>query len=162
MNAYAIRSGSEAAQDALGIVLQARERLVRQGQDLWTYEGLEEEVLSGDGQVVLYRDKPVACMLLTWHDPEVWPELLPNTAAYIHKLAVADGEQGKGHVDTLLAYAKARCKERGVERILLDCAADRPKLRARYENAGFVYLGTRVLYDVYVQALYELRISIDE
>ena len=66
-----------------------------------------------------------------------WPEILPGTLAFVHKLAVRREWAKTGLSTKLLSYARTRAHQLGRAHLRLDCVADRQGLRALYEKFGF-------------------------
>lgn len=77
--------------------------------------------------------KAAVCALIQSRD-FLWPD--DDAGLIVHKLAVRRAHAGKGFARDMLEFAEQLTRERGRMRLRLDCA-DRPKLRAFYENAGF-------------------------
>ncbi len=48
-------------------------------------------------------------MVLQWEDMDFWPDCLPGSSGFIHKLAVASEYHGTGLVQQLFDYAEAQC-----------------------------------------------------
>ncbi|MBS0344207.1 MAG: GNAT family N-acetyltransferase, partial [Proteobacteria bacterium] len=70
-------------------------------------------------------------------DAHFWPEVLPVTSAFVHKLAVRRAWAKKGVSTQLLSYACARARQLGRAHLRLDCVADCQGLRNLYEGFGF-------------------------
>jgi GNAT superfamily N-acetyltransferase len=100
----------------------------------------------------------VAAMVFSDWDPEFWPEYEKGSSTFVHKLAVLPPFQGKGLSREMLDYAAALSRERGVQYTRLDCAADRPKLCAVYESAGYIKVAERVV-EPFATAFFERSIE---
>src|SRR5215831_12725932 len=70
-------------------------------------------------------------------DPIFWPDEPAPHAAYIHRMAVRRRYAGRGISAALVTWAVERTRQFGRHLLRLDCGADRPKLRAVYEDFGF-------------------------
>jgi GNAT superfamily N-acetyltransferase len=76
-------------------------------------------------------------MKLELEDAHFWPEILPGTSAFVHKLAVRRAWAKKEISIALLSYARARAQALGRAHLRLDCVADRHGLRDLYVGFGF-------------------------
>ncbi len=132
-------------------------------QPMWTPESLSAEALAEqypDGQAYAGRleGEVVAAMILLPTDPHFWPGDPPGEALYLHKLAVHPQWQGRGLARQMLDGAVRLTQHRGRPWLRLDTAAERPALRALYEDYGF-----RLMREGQMQgwpaAWYELNVS---
>ncbi|MFK8186041.1 MAG: GNAT family N-acetyltransferase [Phormidesmis sp.] len=135
-----IQFGTQA--DALSVIRQAATQLIEQQATLWELDSLTAEQVFQDCQdnnvVAGYiAGKPVAAMVLTYHDPKFWPDVPPNQAGFIHKLSVVPDYQGKGLAAQMVDFAKNEVKGQGLRWLRLDCHSDRNRLRNFYERLGF-------------------------
>jgi len=89
---------------------------------------------------------PVGTMLVATTDEDFWPEDAPGVALYVHKLAVARRAAGRGVAQALLRQAEIETAAAAIPHLKLDCRADRPKLQALYESAGFQRVDERVVF----------------
>jgi len=108
----------------------------------------------GDFCVASLDGTPAGCMILMDHDPLFWPEIEKGRSLYIHKLAVKRFAAKKGVSAALIDYAKAESVRRGADDVRLDTGADRPKLRKFYEDAGFVFVRRKIMFEIYDVAFY--------
>jgi len=76
-------------------------------------------------------------------DPVFWPDVSPQEAAYIHRLAVRRTYAGAGLSTALLRWAAKRARALGLRYLRLDCVGSRPRLRAVYERFGFEHYSDR-------------------
>jgi len=76
-------------------------------------------------------------MKLELEDAHFWPEVLPGTSVFVHKLAVRRAWAKTGASTQLLSYAHARAQQLGRSHLRLDCVANRQGLRNLYEGFGF-------------------------
>lgn len=141
-------------------VLQAAARtLEERGEALWPCETLEPEALQNaypeaEMYIGLRDGEAVAGMILLEDDPLFWPSVQPGESLFVHKLAVVPAFQSAGVASEMLAFAAARARTLHKRHLRLDCAAERPRLRAFYERHGFYRVGERTV-DGFDAALYE-------
>lgn len=91
-------------------------------------------------------------------DPEFWPDLAdPALSAFVHRLAVRRRFAGLGVSAAILEWAADRTCSLGRSWLRLDCDADRERLRAVYERAGFIYHSDRQV-GPYLVARYEMAV----
>ena len=136
--------------DSLSIMREACQWLHDIGQPMWHAEELTRRRLRNPAdEFVVMRDtatgNSIATMLLSYHDPFFWPDVLPNASGFVHKLAVRRAYAGQGHGERLLAYAADTCQANGVHALRLDTDPHRPGLCALYERAGFVCVGMKAV-----------------
>lgn len=87
---------------------------------------------------------PAATLALDGHaDPEFWtPADHPESALYVHKLAVGRPFAGRGLGETLLDWAALRVAAVGLGWLRLDCSKDNPALQGYYRRVGFHHVRT--------------------
>ncbi|MDH2425212.1 GNAT family N-acetyltransferase [Sphaerisporangium sp. TRM90804] len=87
---------------------------------------------------------PAATLALDDHaDPEFWtPADRPDSALYVHKLAVGRAFSGQGLGETLLDWAALRVAATGRRWLRLDCAKHNRALQAYYSGHGFRHVRT--------------------
>lgn len=102
-------------------------------------EGVLYLLDEGDGS-----GRPVATLALDTHaDPEFWaPQDEPDSALYVHKLAVARGHAGGGLGEALLDWAGLRVLAQGRRWLRLDCSKDNARLQDYYRGQRFAHLRT--------------------
>lgn len=145
---------------AAALLKEAALWLVEIGQKNWEPEWFVPEYFAENaacGELWLgwHEQTPVATMLLMETDSDFWPNDLPGEALYLHKLAVARSAAGQGVAQAMLAKAEQLTREAGAGLLRLDCRADRPKLRAVYESAGFTLVDERIVFGWFPAARYE-------
>ena len=148
--------------DALLIMKEAAQWLIEINQPLWKLEDLVKEKitkgLSEENFIVGYiNDEPAAAMILQWEDKLFWPNINKNQSGFIHKLSIKRKFAGQGLAKKLINYAETECKNKNINYLRLDCAADRPKLCNFYEQNGFIKVDRRMV-GVYDIAFYEKKI----
>ena len=155
-------TGSE-LRTASDILIEAARWLSQRGEPMWHERDLRPKELLGQcSQEEIYLGwrggKAVAVMVLQWSDRVFWPDAPTGSSAFIHKLAVRRAWAGRGIAGEMIRWAMAESRERGADFLRLDCAADRPRLCAVYEQLGFQCVGRREV-GSFDTALYELRLT---
>ncbi len=127
----------------IAAVLQDAARwLAEGGRPLWSGADIGDERVLQDTTAGLFHvardgEQMVGVMKFELEDAYFWPEVLPGTSAFIHKLAVRRAWAKKGVSIELLTYARARAQQLERAYLRLDCVADRDGLRKLYEDFGF-------------------------
>jgi GNAT superfamily N-acetyltransferase len=138
---YILRSATPADTDAVSSVLQAAaHRLIERGDGMWSLATLAPAHVRADitdYRLALAEGEIVGVVKVQSSDPRFWPDIGGDDSLFLHRLAVIPSFAEKGVSRVLIGCVidEARRQERRYVR--LDCAADRPKLRAVYERAGF-------------------------
>jgi GNAT superfamily N-acetyltransferase len=127
-------------------------------KDQITWNRLSKNFKPSDFCIAFIDGLPVGCMALTDYDPDFWPEIEKGTSLFIHKLAVKRIAAGKGVSSALIEYAKKECIKRELPALRFDCNALIYKLRALYENNGFVCVQERMLFGKYETAFYMYKV----
>ena len=135
------RVGPAGAGDALAILREAAVWAAERSIDVWSPLELCEETFEAAARaaelVIGYAGElPAATMLLQTDDRTYWPEELPGSALYLHKVAVRRAFAGHGWLTRLVDFAAADAAARGIGLLRLDTIL-RPKLQAIYEGHGF-------------------------
>ena len=144
-------------------VLQAAARaLEKRGEPLWPLRTLEPAALraaypGAESYVGLQGGEAVAGMMVLTDDPLFWPDVRASESLFLHKLAVIPAFQGSGVASEMLNFAAARARTLQKRYLRLDCAAERPKLCAFYEQHGFRWVGKRTV-EGFEAALYEREV----
>jgi len=136
------REGMPAVPEADALIREAADWLIRRGEPLWgpnetSYGELER--VAREGELVIGRigNEVVACMYLHKEDAIFWPNVQPNEAFYIHRLAVKRKYAGRGFAHAMLAWAADEAHAQSRPFLRLDCEP-RPKLMELYKSAGFL------------------------
>ena len=124
------------------VLQEAAQWLVRDGRALWSageisHERVLHETSAGLFHVARDGEHLAGVMKIELEDAHFWPEVLPGTSAFVHKLAVRRAWAKKGVSTGLLSYARSRARQLGRPHLRLDCVADRQGLRNLYEGFGF-------------------------
>lgn len=85
-------------------------------------------------------DGKIVCAGALLEEDGRWPDGLPGL--YVHHLVSDVGERGTGSL--FLARAEDYARERGVDRLRLDCYVDNAEINAYYEKLGYHPAGTCV------------------
>jgi GNAT superfamily N-acetyltransferase len=126
------------------ILKEAARWLEQAGMPLWQENDVDIACIAPDVRAGLfylaeYSGDPAGTMKFQLDDPIVWPDARPQEATYIHRLAVRRRYAGMGLSADLLSWAVDRTQGLGRAYLRLDCHAQRPRLRAIYEDFGFRY-----------------------
>lgn len=97
---------------------------------------------------------PTACMALTDYDPIYWTNIPKGESLYLHKVAVKRAFAGKGFSKELIDFTKNLALSYCINAIRLNCNQHRNKLRAVYENEGFICVEEKTFFGKYDTALY--------
>ncbi len=131
--------------EAVSSVLQeAAAWLEQQGMPLWRNNELAVERIAADIEtgiffVAEFADEIVAVTQFQLTDKVVWPDALPDEAAYVHRLAIKRQYARQGISTQLLHWAAARAQKLGRNFLRLDTEFTRLRLRGMYEKFGFEY-----------------------
>ncbi|MGO4395385.1 N-acetyltransferase family protein [Variovorax sp. M-6] len=125
------------------VLQEAAQWLAANGRALWSGAEIGPERVLQDTSGGLFHiaregEHMVGVMKFELEDAHFWPEALPGTSAYVHKLAIRRAWAKKGVSTELLSYARSRARRLGRAHLRLDCVADRQGLRNLYEGFGFV------------------------
>lgn len=130
------RAATADAPAVLAVLDEAAGRLAARGVVQWPpafrREWIEPALGSGHVWLAEAGGEVVATLTLQWEDP-LWVD--DGRAGYLHRFAVR--RVGAGWGARLLRWSATAVRERGRDRLRLDCGADNPALRAYYERAGF-------------------------
>ena len=142
------------------ILIEAARWLEQTGRPLWQIEDLAEEKIFTQIKLFFVAEvdrEAVGTFKFQMEDKLFWPDQLEEDAAYIHKLAVRRNFAGRKISQSMLSWAVDHTRTLGKSYLRLDCVAARPKLRAVYENFGFVYHSDKQV-GPYLVARYQYKI----
>lgn len=116
------------------------------GRPMWSLSAISKSVLlqslkPEDFVVGKVNGEPACAMILTWDDPEYWPNANKNEAGYIHKVCVRRKFAGQQIPWKIFEYAMELCRARNVSYLRLDTYTHSALLRAMYRNLGFTEVG---------------------
>ena len=133
---------NDTTNDFFLIVREVAQWLTDDGQELWAVDtliadNLIDEHTRGNCYVLYVGDIPAATFILQGQSLIYFPDVLPNTAGIIHKLAIRRAFAGRNLFQFILDFCKDDCLKRGIHEILLETDATRPALMRFYERNGF-------------------------
>lgn len=138
---YILRCATPADTDAVSSVLQAAaRRLIERGDGMWALAALAPDSIAPEVtayRLALSEGVIVGVVKVQSSDPRFWPDIAADDAFYLHRLAVMPSFAGQGVSRILIGGVIDEARRQGNRYVRLDCATDRPKLRAVYESAGF-------------------------
>lgn len=148
------------ASEIASVLQEVAQWLAGDGRALWSPSEIANERVLRDASAGLFYlarqgEQLAGVMKFELEDSFFWPEVMPGTSAFIHKLAVRRAWAKKGVSTELLSFARARAQLLGRAHLRLDCVADRQGLRSLYENFGFA-LHSLVQKGGFLCARYEL------
>ncbi|MBP1756048.1 MAG: hypothetical protein H6Q59_2446 [Firmicutes bacterium] len=142
------------------ILLDAVNWMSKRGEpNQWNETNVKWSILSksykiNNFYIAYHNGQPSAIMALTDYDPTYWPNIPKGESLYLHKLAVKRLSAGKGASKELIDFAKNLAHNNGIKAIRLNCNQHRAKLRAIYENEGFVCVEEKSFDGINDTALY--------
>ncbi|WP_063819417.1 GNAT family N-acetyltransferase [Herbidospora cretacea] len=141
-------SGSDLS-DVLTLLAETARWLNGLGVRQWPTGGfpaarIEPLIDEGVLYVLTDGDGTAAVMALDDHaDPEFWTASdRPETAFYVHKLAVARGRSGQGLGEVMLDWAGLRAVAAGRRHVRLDCSKENARLQGYYLGQRFRHVRT--------------------
>ena len=142
------------------VLQEAAQWLASDRKALWSAAEISPERVLRDTSAGLFHvaregEQLAGVMKVELEDAYFWPEVLPGTSVFVHKLAVRRAWAKRGVSTELLSYARSRAQQLGRSYLRLDCVADRQGLRNLYEGFGFS-LHSVVRRGAYSFARYEL------
>lgn len=91
-------------------------------------------------------DGNVACVFMTaFNDPDIWDERDKDSAIYIHRICTAPDFRGRGFVKIITDWAIEVAKNKQLKYVRLDTWQDNARLHDIYLNAGFTYVGIKLI-----------------
>ena len=112
-----------------------------------------------DFYIAYHNGFPAACMAVTDYDTTYWPLIPKGESLYLHKVAVKRIYAGKGFSKELIDYAKKLALSHHIHTIRLNCNQHRSKLRAVYENEGFICVEEKTVFNMSDTALYVCNVD---
>ena len=113
--------------------------------DSLTTDNLIDDYTSGNCYVMYADDVPAATFILQWVDPLYYPDVPPDTAGFIHKVAIRRAFGSQNLFALVLAFCQEQCLARNIHEIQLETDATRPVLMRFYERYGFLPTYRRTL-----------------
>ena len=148
---------SLATRDDCATVMGLRDAAARwlqdQGISQWTPGELPRSYFEDriDQQAVWLmklEGETVATATIAWEDPQIWGPRESPHAGYIHGLVIDRRRAGQGLGRDLLTWAERHISDRGGACARLDCVHANRSLRAYYEHAGYVHVGSQTFPDI--------------
>jgi ribosomal protein S18 acetylase RimI-like enzyme len=132
--------------EAAELMREVTQWCIDSGRPMWPLSAVSKSVMLQnhipDNFVVgKVNGEPACAMILTWYDPEYWPNAKHNEAGYIHKLCVRRKFAGQQLPWKIFEYAMELCRERNANYLRLDTYTHSDLLRSMYRNLGFVEVG---------------------
>lgn len=135
------------------IIRQAQTRMRLLGIDQWqdgypAHVDIERDILSGDGRVLCRPEdgRAVACGAVIFGPEPAYAVIAgawlgDDPYAVVHRLAVADGETGRGAAGEFLHRAEALAAARGIRSMRIDTHSDNRAMLRLLDKRGYVYCG---------------------
>jgi GNAT superfamily N-acetyltransferase len=145
-----------------GILSEAALWLKQHNMALWEEHEVSsvnicQDVELGLFHIAFYEDMAVGVVKFQTEDLVFWSDISQEHSAFIHRLAVRRSF-ARGRVSmALMQWAVERSRDLGKHFLRLDCAADRSRLRAIYEDFGFQHHSDRQV-GAYFVARYEYKV----
>jgi GNAT superfamily N-acetyltransferase len=157
------QAGGEDCAVVVQILEEAARWLERRGQILWRDAELQPERIATEVRRGLYflaeaSGSAAGTIRFQLEDPEFWPDVPRDEAAYVHRLAVRRSAAGGAVSRALLRWAVEHTRALGRSFLRLDCEAARLRLRVLYEEFGFRHHSDRQVGPYFV-ARYEYPIA---
>jgi len=145
------------------ILCEAAKWLTEKGEPLWkagelAAEKLSVDVSNGMFYIAWVGNDAAGVFKFQSEDKLFWPDVPDGESCFIHRVAVRRDHAGKGISSAMIDYAKAATEVLGRRFLRLDTDATRPKLRAVYEQQGFMFHSTRQVGPYFV-ARYEIEVG---
>ena len=154
-------------QAVIELVAQGRAALARQGVDQWqdgypSPETIRRDLLRGDGRIVRIDGAAAAYAAFVFDGEPAYDAidgqwLTDEPYVLVHRIAVADGERGRGVAAEFLHRVETLAQERGVKAFRIDTNFDNQTMLRLLERTGFTYCG-KVVYRSGERLAYEKRI----
>ncbi|WP_067226146.1 GNAT family N-acetyltransferase [Streptomyces sp. NBRC 109706] len=125
------------------LLTEASTWLASRGIDQWQYPPHRDRIKSALEQGVCFLaladDQPIGTIQVDdFADPEFWtPEDAPDTAFYVHRMAVSRAAAGEGAGAVMLDWAADRAARAGRAWLRLDAWKDNAGLHRYYKRQGF-------------------------
>ena len=154
-------------QAVVELVAQGRAALARQGVDQWqdgypSPETIRRDLLRGDGRIVRIDGAAAAYAAFVFDGEPAYDAidgqwLTDEPYVLVHRIAVADGERGRGVAAEFLHRVETLAQERGVKAFRIDTNFDNQTMLRLLERTGFTYCG-KVVYRSGERLAYEKRL----
>lgn len=116
--------------------------LMERGETLWfpdelTTEKLMPSIDAGELYLVKVGGPAVGTVIFQLADRLYWPDMPEGESAYIHKLTRRRSVAGKNLGRLVIEWAREMARQAAMKYLRLDTEAERKRLCAFYESAGF-------------------------
>ena len=118
---------------------------------------IRPDVDAGLFYIAFYEGVAAGVMRFQTEDLVFWDDIPQEDSAFIQRLSVRRSFAGGKVSLALMQWAVEQSHELGKSYLRLDCAADRSRLRAVYENFGFQYHSDKLV-EPYFVARYEYKL----
>ncbi|MFF7990280.1 GNAT family N-acetyltransferase [Kitasatospora xanthocidica] len=131
-----------------GLLTGAGAWLASLGSDQWQFPPRRERLLAsmarGECFLAFLDGQPVGTLTVDEQaDPEFWQaDDEPETALYVHRMAIARSVAGQAVGARMLDWAVTRAEAAGKSRLRLDAWKTNPALHRYYQGQGFTLLRT--------------------
>lgn len=112
----------------------------RQWWDPFPFSIVQHSVICGETYLAVEPGAVLGTLSLSWEDPLFWRER-PPVSGYVHRLCTNRDVAPRGFGVEMLNWADATAADRGRDWLRLDTPASNARLRAYYENLGFLSEG---------------------
>ena len=155
-----------ASQEQLGLVLEILEEAAHwttsHGLNGWqpgsfSHERIIRQIGHGEVFLAWLSSEPIGTITLQGNDIEFWGDG-PETAEYVHKLAVKRKFAGRGFGVEMLMWAESHAIIARKDHLRLNCMAEDTGLRRYYERLGFEQRG-EIIEPRGRAALYEKKLN---
>ena len=146
----------------LDILLEAIVWLEQNNMALWNKDEVSPDLIRPDIEaglfyIAFYEGVAAGVLKFQIEDLVFWADIPQEDSAFIHRLAVRRSFAGGKVSSALMQWAIEQSCKLGKSYLRLDCAADRSRLRAVYENFGFQYHSDKLVKPYFV-ARYEYKL----
>jgi ribosomal protein S18 acetylase RimI-like enzyme len=124
---------------AVGIKLAHGDKSWRNG---FTPEGVRWMIDQGTTYAVRMAGELVGVTALEWSD-DGWDDDAKQNAGYIRRLAIAEGQNGKGLGGLVIDWALEELARQNRQYLRLDCPTENKSLCGYYEKLGFRLIETK-------------------
>ena len=149
------------------IIRQAQARMHAAGSRQWqdgypSPETIRRDLLRGDGRIVRIDGAAAAYAAFVFDGEPAYDAidgqwLTDEPYVLVHRIAVADGERGRGVAAEFLHRVETLAQERGVKAFRIDTNFDNQTMLRLLERTGFTYCG-KVVYRSGERLAFEKRL----
>ncbi len=131
---------------------------------------IEKEILELRQWKLVLEGQLAGIFAVTFFDPLIWGDKDLGDSMYLHRIVSHPNFRGKNAVQTIVAWGKNYCQEKGLTYLRLDTWGDNPKLYDYYLKAGFTFVGYTEMkkteglpkhYEGLQLALFEIKVDED-